>query len=183
MRSDLSDEDLHFARQLKGRRLAANLSRQSLAKLTQRSEATIKFIEKGRTKPTVATIAYLLQVAKLGLTLDDVPLLLREQVSDVLEPRVSVREAARSSDSLRPCSGEVMAVQLSTATLGTIAFLLQVPRLKLTLRDIPRRWRKQVSDSLELAPAAVCVDPPSPAGLRQCSSGQPRPPESPPSSP
>ncbi len=95
MRSDLSDEDLHFARRLKGRRLAANLSRQSLAELTQRSQATIKLIEKGGTKPTVSTIAHFLQVTKLGLTLDDVPLLLREQVSDVLEPRVSVREAPR----------------------------------------------------------------------------------------
>ena len=72
-RSDLSDEDRQFARRLKARRFNAHMSRQSLAKLTQLSEATIKFIEKGRTKPTVGTIAYLLQVTELKLTLDDVP--------------------------------------------------------------------------------------------------------------
>ena len=93
MRSDLSDEDRQFARRLVARRFASHLSRQSLARLTQLSEATIKFVEKGRSKPTVRTIAYLLLVPELELTLEDVPPLWREQVRDVLEP-----------DGLRPCS-------------------------------------------------------------------------------
>ena len=177
MRSDLSDEDRQFARRLVARRFASHLSRQSLARLTQLSEATIKFVEKGRTKPTVRTIAYLLLVPELELTLDDVPLLWREQVRDVLEPpRVPVCEAAPPappSDGLRSCSGGGRA-QLSTATLDTIAFLFQVPKLNLTLEDVPPWSREQVRAALE------------PAGLRPCSDGGrlalPTPPESPPSS-
>ena len=82
MRSDLSDEDRQFARRLVARRFASRLSRQSLARLTQLSEATIKFVETGRTKPTVRTIAYLLLVPELELTLEDVPPLWREQVRE-----------------------------------------------------------------------------------------------------
>ena len=178
MRSDLSDEDRQFARRLVARRFASHLSRQSLARLTQLSEATIKFVEKGRTKPTVRTIAYLLLVPELELTLEDVPLLWREQVRDVLEPpRVPVCEAAPPappSDGLRSCSGGGRA-QLSTATLDTIAFLFQVSKLNLTLDDMPPWSREQVRVALK------------PDGLRPCSGGgrlaPPTPPESPPSSP
>ena len=185
-RSDLSDEDRQFARRLKGSRLAAHLSRLSLARLTQLSEATIKFIEKGRTKPTVGTIAYLLQVTELKLTLEDVPLSLREQVMDVLDPpRLPVCQAPPlPPDGLWPCSGEGRAEQLSAAQLSTIVLLLQVPKLKLTLGDIPRRWRTQVSEAQELPREPVCEAAPSSRGLRPCSSGgRPTPPESPPSSP
>ncbi len=105
MRSDLSDEHRQFATRLKARRLAAHMSRLSLAKATQLTEVTIWHVETGRTKPRLSTIVYLLQVPELKLTLDDVPTLLREQVRDVLGlPRVPVCEAAPSSDGLRPCS-------------------------------------------------------------------------------
>ena len=175
MRSDLSDEDRQFARRLVARRFASRLSRQSLARLTQLSEATIKFVEKGRTKPTVRTIAYLLLVPELELTLDDVPLLWREQVREVLElPRVPVCEAvppAPPSDGLRSCSDGGRA-QLSTATLDTIAFLFQVSKLNLTLDDVPPWSREQVRAALE------------PDGLRPCSGGgRLAPPTPPPSSP
>ena len=177
MRSDLSDEDRQFARRLVARRFASHLSRQSLARLTKISEATIKFIEKGRTKPTVRTIACLLQVPELELTLEDVPLLWREQVRDVLElPRVPVCEAAPPappSDGLRSCSGGGRA-QLSTATLDTIAFLFQVSKLNLTLDDVPPWSREQVRAALK------------PDGLRPCSGGgrlAPPTPPAPPSSP
>jgi len=175
VRSDLSDEDRQFARRLVARRCASHLSRQSLARLTQLSEATIKFVEKGRTKPTVRTIAYLLQVPELELTLEDVPLSLREQVRDVLDPpRVPVCEAtppAPPSDGLLSCSGGGRD-QLSTATLDTIAFLFQVPKLNLTLDDMPPWSREQVRIALK------------PDGLRPCSDGgRLTPPESPPSSP
>ena len=182
MRSDLSDEDRQFARRLVARRCASHLSRQSLARLTQLSEATIKFVEKGRTKPTVRTIAYLLLVPELELTLDDVPLSLREQVRDVLDPpQMPVCQATPPpTDGLRPCSGEGRAAQLSAAALSAIVFLLQVPKLKLTLRDVPRGWRKQVSDALEVPRDPVCEAPPSPDGLRPCSvGGRLTPPESP----
>jgi transcriptional regulator with XRE-family HTH domain len=178
VRSDLSDEDRQFARRLVARRCASHLSRQSLARLTQLSEATIKFVEKGRTKPTVRTIAYLLLVPELELTLEDVPLSLREQVRDVLDPpRVPVCEAAPPappSDGLRSCSGGGRE-QLSAGTLDTIAFLFQVSKLNLTLDDVPPWWREQVRAALK------------PDGLRPCSGGgrlaPPTPPESPPSSP
>jgi transcriptional regulator with XRE-family HTH domain len=176
MRSDLSDEHRQFATRLKARRLAAHMSRLSLAKATQLTEVTIWHVETGRTKPRLSTIVYLLQVPELKLTLDDVPTLLREQVRDVLGlPRVPVCEAtppAPSSDGLRPCSVGGRA-QLSTATLDTIAFLFQVSKLNLTLDDVPPWSREQVRAALE------------PDGLRPCSDGGrlalPTPPESHPS--
>ena len=184
-RSDLSDEDRQFARRLKARRIDAHLSRQSLAKLTQLSEATIKFIESGRTKPTVRTFAYLLQVPKLALTLDDVPPLLREQVRDVLElPRVPVCEAAPAPDCLRPCSGGGRATQLSEATIecietgrtkpkpGTVTYLLQVTKLELTLDDVvPTLLREQVREVLDPPRVPVSVAAPPSDGLRSCSVG------------
>ena len=80
MRSDLSDEDRRFAARLAACRLAARLSRQKLADAAMLSEATIKFIEKGRTKPSARTVHSLLQVPSLGLALDDLPATLREEV-------------------------------------------------------------------------------------------------------
>lgn len=170
MRSDFTDEDRHFARRLQGRRHAAMLSRLVLARRTKLSEATIKFIEMGRTKPTVRTVAALLQVPELALTLDDVPLSLRERVADVLEPLAPIAEILPPPAELRPCSGKDSTARLNEAQLGTLAFLMQVPRLKLTIQDVPRRWRRQVSDALELAPSAVCTAP-SPEGLRRCFGG------------
>ena len=87
MRSDLSDEDRRFAARLAACRLAARLSRQKLADAAMLSEATIKFIEKGRTKPSVRTVHSLLQVPSLGLALDDLPVTQREEVKrlDALE--------------------------------------------------------------------------------------------------
>ena len=80
MRSDLSDEDRRFAARLAACRLAARLSRQKLADAAMLSEATIKFIEKGRTKPSARTVHSLLQVPSLGLALDDLPVTQREEV-------------------------------------------------------------------------------------------------------
>ena len=80
MRSDLSDEDRRFAARLAACRLAARLSRQKLADAATLSEATIKFIEKGWTKPSARTVHSLLQVPSLGLALDDLPATLREEV-------------------------------------------------------------------------------------------------------
>ena len=97
-RSDLSDEDRVFARRLKGSRTAARLTRLSLAKRSQVSEATIKFNETDRTKPS--TTVYLLQLTKLD---DDVvPTLLHE------EPRVPVCAPAapsRDGSASAPCQG------------------------------------------------------------------------------
>ena len=182
MRSDLSDEDRQFARRLVARRFASRLSRQSLARLTQLSEATIKFIESGRTKPTVRTFAYLLQVPKLELTLDDVPPLLREQVRDVLElPRVPVCEAAPAPDFLRPCSGggrtgeariECIETGRTKPKPGTVTYLLQVTKLELTLDDVvPTLLREQVREVLELPRGPVSVAAPPSDGLRSCSVG------------
>jgi transcriptional regulator with XRE-family HTH domain len=87
MRSDLSNEDRRFATRLAACRLAARLSRQKLADAATLSEATIKFIEKGRTKPGARTVHSLLQVPSLGLSLDDLPATQREEVKrlDALE--------------------------------------------------------------------------------------------------
>ena len=83
MRSDLSDEDRQFAARLAACRLAARLSRQKLANAATLSEATIKFIEKGWTKPSARTVHSLLQVPSLGLALDDLPATLREAVESL----------------------------------------------------------------------------------------------------
>jgi len=87
-----------------------------------------------------ATIAYLLLVPELELTLEDVPQLWRRQLRDVLElPRVPVCAASPSSDGLRPCSGGGRAAQLSEATIkfnetdrtkpSTTVYLLQLTKL------------------------------------------------------
>ena len=81
MRSDLSDEDRRFAARLAACRLAARLSRQKLANAATLSEATIKFIEKGWTKPSARTVHSLLQVPSLGLAIDDLPAAQREEVT------------------------------------------------------------------------------------------------------
>jgi transcriptional regulator with XRE-family HTH domain len=90
MRSDLSDEDRRFAARLAACRLAARLSRQKLADAAMLSEATIKFIEKGRTKPSARTVHSLLQVPSLGLALDDLPATQREEVKRLLALRKNI---------------------------------------------------------------------------------------------
>ena len=52
MRSDLTDDDRRFAARLLACRTSAALSRQKLANAAKLSEATIKFLEKGRMKPS-----------------------------------------------------------------------------------------------------------------------------------
>ena len=84
MRSDLTDDDRRFAARLETCRLMARLSRLKLASAATLSEATIKFIEKGWTKPSVRTIHSLLQVSSLGLAIEDVPATLREAVERML---------------------------------------------------------------------------------------------------
>ena len=90
MRSDLSDEDRRFAARLAACRLAARLSRQKLADAATLSEATIKFIEKGWTKPSARTVHSLLQVPSLGLAIDDLPATQREEVKRLLALRKNI---------------------------------------------------------------------------------------------
>lgn len=80
MRSDLTDDDRRFAARLETCRLMARLSRLKLASAATLSEATIKFIEKGWTKPSARTVHSLLQVPSLGLAIDDLPATQREEV-------------------------------------------------------------------------------------------------------
>ena len=84
MRSELTDDDRRFAARLETCRLTARLSRLKLASAATLSEATIKFIEKGWTKPSVRTVHSLLQVSSLGLAIEDVPATLREAVERML---------------------------------------------------------------------------------------------------
>ena len=84
MRSDLTDEDRCFSQRLEARRILARISRQRLALAAKLSEATIKHIEKGRTKPSLRSLHSLLTVPTLGLTIDDIPHPLREAVEQLL---------------------------------------------------------------------------------------------------
>ncbi len=63
-----------FAHLLRLRREAAGLSRRRLANLARLSEATIKFIETARTRPTRATLLRLLLVNDLRLLPTELPL-------------------------------------------------------------------------------------------------------------
>lgn len=84
MRSDLTDEDRCFSQRLEARRILARISRQRLALAAKLSEATIKHIEKGRTKPSLRSLHSLLTVPTLGLTIDDIPHTLRDAVEQLL---------------------------------------------------------------------------------------------------
>ena len=63
----------HFGALLRDRRNAAKLSRLALARQAKVSDATIKFIETARNRPSRATLIRLLAVAELHLTWADVP--------------------------------------------------------------------------------------------------------------
>ncbi len=67
-----------FAKLLRERRELAGLSRRRLAQLAEVSEATIKFIELGRTHPSRRTLLQLLLVPGLGLVTSDLPIPRRE---------------------------------------------------------------------------------------------------------
>lgn len=69
-----------FGARLRDRRIAARLSRVALAQQSGLSVATIKFVEGATTRPEVSTIVALCQVARLGLTLEDLPLGYRARV-------------------------------------------------------------------------------------------------------
>lgn len=58
---------------LRVKRVVAGLSRLVLARLAGLSEATIKFLEKGKTRPTERTLLRLLRTKELGLCLTDLP--------------------------------------------------------------------------------------------------------------
>jgi transcriptional regulator with XRE-family HTH domain len=66
---------LQFGKLLKDRRLQARLSRAALGKKTGLSEATIKFIETARTRPTRGTLLRLMAVEELQLTWADLAIL------------------------------------------------------------------------------------------------------------
>lgn len=66
---------LQFGKLLKDRRLSARLSRAALGKKTGLSEATIKFIETARTRPTRGTLLRLMAVEELQLTWADLAIL------------------------------------------------------------------------------------------------------------
>lgn len=66
---------LQFGKLLKDRRLQARLSRAALGKKTGLSEATIKFIETARTRPTRGTLLRLMAVDALQLTWADLAIL------------------------------------------------------------------------------------------------------------
>lgn len=90
-----------FSQLLKVRRLLANLSRQRLASISGLSEATIKFLEMGRTEPSLRSLLNLLRAPSLGLYLFDLPEPYQSQVRKFLasEPTVCVSsEASPSGD-------------------------------------------------------------------------------------
>ena len=66
MRSDLTDDERRFAARLLACRTSAALSRQKLANAAKLSEATIKFLENGRMKPSARTVLRLMNVPSLG---------------------------------------------------------------------------------------------------------------------
>lgn len=73
-----------FAVQLKTARLAAQFSRAELAKRAGLSDATIKFLETCRVRPTTNSVSALLSVPELGLPLDAMPTFLRDAVAPIL---------------------------------------------------------------------------------------------------
>ena len=77
-------EFARFGKRLWDARLAAKLSRSAVAQKTKLSDATIKFIETQRTRPTLQTVAALLGVPELGLGLDDAPSFLQAALAPIL---------------------------------------------------------------------------------------------------
>lgn len=72
--SDVDSPFLAFSQLLRVRRESAGLSRRRLAKLAKLSEATIKLLEAGQTRPTRATLLRLLLVEALRLSPTELPL-------------------------------------------------------------------------------------------------------------
>jgi transcriptional regulator with XRE-family HTH domain len=106
MRSDLTDDDRRFAERLLACRTISGLSRQRLGDAAKLSEATIKFLEKGRMKPSARTVLRLMNVPSLGLVTDDLPVALRETIKGLLAQRPATPPEYRVSCSSRgaPCS-------------------------------------------------------------------------------
>ena len=77
-------EFARFGMRLRYARLAAKLSRRAVAQKTKLSDATIKFIETQRTRPTLQTVAALLGVPQLGLDLEDAPSFMRDALASIL---------------------------------------------------------------------------------------------------
>ena len=77
-------EFARFGKRLWDARLAAKLGRSALAQKAQLSDATIKFIETLRTRPTLQTVAAIIGVPELGLGLDDAPSFLQEALAPIL---------------------------------------------------------------------------------------------------
>lgn len=77
-------EFARFGKRLWDARLAAKLGRSALAEKAKLSDATIKFIEKGRTRPTLQTVAAIIGVPELGLDLEDAPSFLQEALAPIL---------------------------------------------------------------------------------------------------
>ncbi len=106
MQSDLTDDDRRFAERLLACRTISGLSRQRLADAAKLSAATIKFLEKGRMKPSVRTVFRLMAVPSLRLLIDDIPVALREMLKSLLAQRPVTLPEYRVSCSSRgaPCS-------------------------------------------------------------------------------
>lgn len=108
--SDERVELRRFGAALKRARIAARLSRVALGKLAQLSEASIKFFETARARPSLASLTKLMAVTELQLTLADVPDSLRDAVADMVthpsfEPvKVVVTVCPRCRTTFHPCS-------------------------------------------------------------------------------
>ena len=106
MQSDLIDDDRRFAKRLLACRTISGLSRQRLGDAAKLSAATIKFLEKGRMKPSARTVLRLMNMPSLGLVTDDLPVALREMIKSLLAQRPVTLPEYRASCSSRgaPCS-------------------------------------------------------------------------------
>ncbi|HND12913.1 MAG TPA: helix-turn-helix transcriptional regulator [Pseudomonadota bacterium] len=89
--TDTTTSAVEFAKLLRDRRETAGLSRRGLAEASGLSEATIKFIELGKTRPSRRTLLQLLMVPGLGLLSHDLPMPRRELPKGLFSPQSTPR--------------------------------------------------------------------------------------------
>ena len=85
--TDTTTSAVEFAKLLRDRRETAGLSRRGLAEASGLSEATIKFIELGKTRPSRRTLLQLLMVPGLRLLSHDLPMPRRELPKGLFSPQ------------------------------------------------------------------------------------------------